>query len=152
MTARQHLRGGTVNGGWATGRFRVTFDPTLPTQFAADPVVQGNFRLMAEWGESMMKQKVPVRSGRLYRSLKGSVSLAKGTIAVVLKAGGAGAEHWIFVEYGTGQRGAQSPQPEGPSGYHSGSTPRGYNHGPSAGMAAQPYMRPAMLAIGKRLK
>jgi len=151
MTARQHLRGGTIQGGWSTGRFRVTFNPTLPAQFAADPIVQGNFKIMAEAGESMMKQLVPVDTGALYRSLKGSVSLAKGTIAVVLKAGGPGAEHWMFVEYGTGMRGKASPQPAGPSGYHAGDTPRGYSHGASAGMAAQPYMRPAMAAIGKRL-
>ena len=149
MTSRQHLSGRTIKGGWTGGRFRVTFDPTLPAQFAADPTVQASFASMAEFGEHIMKQLVPIKSGALYRSLKGKVSLAKGTIAVILQAGGAGVEHWIFVEYGTGQRGARSPQPQGPSGYHSGSAPRGYSWGPSAGMAAQPYMRPAMLQVGK---
>ncbi len=46
-----------------------------------------------------------------------------------------GTDHGHFVEYGTGRRGAATPQDE---------IPAGYRHGPTAGMEAQPFARPAL--------
>lgn len=56
---------------------------------------------------------------------------------------GDGAPHWIFIEYGTGQRGAASDQPEP-------GVAEGYQHGTSAGIAAQPFLRPTLWYLRQR--
>lgn len=50
-----------------------------------------------------------------------------------------------FVEYGTGRRGAASQQPE--PGVDS-----AYSHGSKPGMGAQPFMRPAVAEVRKKMR
>jgi len=56
------------------------------------------------------------------------------TIAELEGAVVAGADYSAFQEFGTGRRGAASGV----------ETPDGYNYGPSAGVAAQPFLVPAI--------
>ena len=123
----------------------MVLDPTIPTQFANDPEVYAKFQLISADGLRIMHGSVPVRSGRLKRSLKSRVSRAGGMISVVLEAGGPEAPHWAFVEYGTGMRGAMSNQPVK-------GLPKGYHHGASPGMAAQPYMRSTLAKLRRKLR
>ena len=73
----------------------------------------------------------PVRDGDLVGSINGSVegsgTSKQGYVEV-------GTDHWMFVEYGTGVRGAGSDQPNP-------GLPGGYVHGSVAGQLAQPFMR-----------
>ena len=126
------------------GNFRFALDPTIPTQFASEPEAIAAFKIIAKLGLDTMRQLVPVDEGWLIRSLNARVSRARGTIAAVLEAGGPDAAHWAFVEYGTGARGRASPSLEP-------GLPRGYHHGPKAGMRAQPYMRPTLLVLRRQL-
>lgn len=76
--------------------------------------------------------RAPVDEGDLVGSIH-VVRLGQVTFALV-----AGVRHAPFVEFGTGQRGrATDPGPR----------PRGYTHGPSQGMDAQPYMRPSVKEV-----
>jgi HK97 gp10 family phage protein len=73
------------------------------------------------------------QTGRLKASIKHE-RLAIKTHAVV-----ANTHYASFVEFGTGQRGSASPQPDG--------LPPDYVHGSVPGMAAQPYLRPALIEV-----
>jgi len=109
-----------------------------------------NNEMRATWAligrelEASAKARVPFDTGRLHGSLKGRLiwpprkgpGPASGAIL------SSDVHYAAFVEYGTGRRGAASPQPEGLAA--------GYVHGPSPGMYAQPYFRPAMLDVLRR--
>ena len=146
MTLPQGRAGRNITTGRISrsGAFRFALDPTIPSQFASEPEAIAAFVLIADFGLQLMKRFVPVDEGWLKASLNSRVSRARGTIAVVLEAGGPDAAHWAFVEYGTGERGRRSAQLDP-------GLPRGYHHGPRSGMRAQPYMRPVLPALRRKL-
>lgn len=88
--------------------------------------------------ERRAKLKAPVDHGRL----RASISAFK--TAPLEHGVKVGVEYGAFVEFGTGQRGAASAQPGGIAD--------DYAHGPSKGMRAQPYLRPALLEVRRELQ
>ncbi len=101
-------------------------------RFVVAKVTEALKQGITAWAERVLgtaQSLVPVDTGELKASGHVVVNETGSTVAaaVVFDAG-----HSVFVEYGTGQRGAASP----------GAGPGPYN--PSwPGMAAQPYLRPA---------
>lgn len=77
--------------------------------------------------EREAKRLAPVDTGRLRASIHKEL---RGLTAEVI----ASTDYAAFQEFGTGRRGAQSGV----------ETPSGYDYGPSRGVSAQPYMRPAL--------
>lgn len=88
------------------------------------------------------KALVPVDTGDLKASLRSDVAV--GTKGNPIATVTASAAHAGFVEYGTGRRG-KATQNVGAVGRLE--KPPSYVHGPSAGMFAQPYLRPALWHI-----
>lgn len=76
----------------------------------------------------------PVRDGIMIGTIAGRVEGSGAERHGIVEVG---SDHWIFVEYGTGMRGAGSAQPAP-------GLPGGYKHGSVAGQAAQPFMRPTL--------
>lgn len=85
----------------------------------------------------------PERTGLMKSTIRDGGIEIDGDIATASIVVGEGAPYWVFVEYGTGGRGAASEQPEP-------GLPQGYQHGGSAGMAAQPFMRPTLWFLRQR--
>lgn len=83
------------------------------------------------------KRKAPVDEGRLRSAIR-IEHVGDAAYEVV-----AGVDYAEFQEMGTGVAGAASPQPGG--------IPEGYEHGPSAGMKAQSYLRPAVIEVDELL-
>lgn len=73
----------------------------------------------------------PTRDGDLVASIRGFIQGSSSGKEGVIEVG---TDHWMYVEYGTGIRGAASHQPAP-------GTAAGWVHGPSAGQTAQPFMR-----------
>ena len=94
------------------------------------------WRIIAEEMEAVAKRFAAVDSGEMVSKIKG-ITRRDGTagdgtpVAEVIAA----ADHSKFVEYGTGRRGQATTGPD---------VPPGYKHGPSKGMEAQPFLRPAL--------
>ncbi len=100
-------------------------------------------------GEEAAIRRVPVQTGNLQGTIEGKVMRSGASIRGVLRVGGpAGktAPYWAFVEYGTGIRGAAS----GTFTQSDDTTIRaqGFQHDYQGtnwkGMAARPFMRPAL--------
>lgn len=85
--------------------------------------------------ESAAKKKTPVDTGRLRSSITGSVD-ADGLGGEVATTN---VKYAAFVEYGTGRRGATAS-----AFIDEEDEPVTWEYGPSAGMPAQPYLRPAL--------
>lgn len=100
---------------------------------------------VTEEGAEYAQNIVPVgETGDLRASIHAEKpSIEDGELVGRIKVG-EGAPYWAYVEYGTGSAGAGSEQP--PPGLAD-----GYSHGPSAGMAAQPYMRPTLWWLRQRI-
>ncbi len=100
-------------------------------------------------GEQAAVRRVPVQTGNLQGTIQGFVQREGGSILGILRVGGpAGktAPYWAFVEYGTGIRGGASA-----NFTQSDDTQiraQGFQHDFQGagwkGMAARPYMRPAL--------
>lgn len=89
--------------------------------------------------EATAKKLVPVDTGALKASIKAHAQRrGRGTVEARVVASMPYAD---FVEYGTGRAGAGTVD-AGPGGQLD--PPGSYRHGPSAGMVAQPYLRPAV--------
>jgi hypothetical protein len=112
--------------------------------------LRGTFKLMAVEMEQIATVLAPERTGRLKRSIRARVRQPAGTIYIELIAT---APYAQFVEYGTGGRGRQTQNLAiGASQSQLRSFGRfgGYRHGPTKGMVAQPFLRPAAISIMTR--
>jgi HK97 gp10 family phage protein len=90
-------------------------------------------------------RRVPSRTGRLLGTIKSRLTNeVNGILSIKLTAGGSVAPYWAFVEYGTGRRGQASRRGEV-------GTPTGWRYGTIAGQRAQPYLRPALLLVKRRI-
>ena len=134
----------------ATGRISVKgqfrYNTKFPREWANDRVVRQRFEELRAIAQAGAERRVPVRTGNLRSSIKSRlVRQRDGTLRIELTAGGRGAYYWAFVEYGTGRRGSVSRQFEP-------GLPPGYVHGARAGQKAQPYLRPALLDVKRRIQ
>ena len=124
------------------GLARVTMLPGWEEKM--NQAMYGTWKLISEELESIALRLVARDTEELADSIEGKVIRRPGHIngktvwAAELRAKAA---HALFVEYGTGRRGAATtgrPKPED------------YRHGGQAGMEAQPYMRPALNDVLRR--
>lgn len=100
---------------------------------------------IADEGAEYAQNLAPIgETGNLRDSIISKGATLEGDVAVGLIEVGDGASYWAFVEYGTGQRGSASEQPDP-------GVAEGYSHGPSTGMEAQPYMRPTLWYLRQRI-
>lgn len=133
------------NGGpvRTTGTF--IFNTRFFQEWSRDPAVVARMFELKNLGVAEAKRRVPVVTGNLRDSIGGTVRPGnQGILTIEITAGGPQAPYWAFVEYGTGSRGAQSRQVE------PGRAP-GYKYGAFPGQPAEPYLRPAMLTIRRRI-
>lgn len=89
-----------------------------------------------------MRSLVPVDTGEL-REKMWARARKLGKRVASLEAGST-ADHFLFVEYGTGRRGKATRDVRGAGAFPE---PAGYVHGPSRGNVAQPFARPAVLNV-----
>ena len=102
-----------------------------PNPQALESVRSGIIAGIAEVTQSVEAQArayAPVRTGYLVSTIESTPPEDNGSSVTATVA--AGADYAVFVEYGTGVRGAASGGGEG--------------YGSQPGMTAQPYMRPAI--------
>jgi len=111
-----------------------TFTPASGLQDRLMAALQSGVVAGAKLIQAEAQRIVPVRTGDLRESIEVGDVQSNGPLAVVEVS--AGTDHAFFVEYGTGQRGAASAGAG--SGPYSESWP---------GMAARPYMRPALVTV-----
>lgn len=141
-TSRVDKRG-RVTPGRAGATF--TFDTQFYNNWSKDPKVLARFEELRSIMEAEALTRVPYRTGSLARSIRSRVVRNnREHIRVELSAGGRTAPYWAFVEYGTGRRGAGSRQPEP-------GLPPGYRHSGVGGQKAQPYLRPSILAVKRKV-
>lgn len=135
----------------ARGRINVRgafhYNTQFPLDWSRDSEVRLRFNELKEIALEEARRRVPVATGTLRSSIQGKVTSKRtGIIEIELTVGGRGeAPYWAFVEYGTGRRGARSRQVEP-------GTPDGWVYGQINGQTAQPFMRPAMLVVKRRLQ
>lgn len=140
--------GGTVKHGrvFGGGNF------TLIIKFDTIALAEAGRELMENViniGEEAALRRVPVQTGNLQGTIQGRVARQGTSIKGIIRVGGpAGktAPYWAFVEYGTGIRGGASAnftQSDDTNirsqGFKHDAQGRGWK-----GMAARPYMRPAL--------
>lgn len=124
----------------------IEINDDLERQIMEGPAYVAAMSKMVSEGAEYARNLAAVDTGNMRDSIKegdisqdpSNPSLVVGTIEV-----GDGAPYWVFVEYGTGQLGASSAQPDP-------GVAEGYNHGPSTGMPAQPFMRPTLWWLRQR--
>lgn len=97
------------------------------------------------------KNNCPVDTGQLRDSIEpyGDAHKAKEQNGTVAGAAGTNVEHGPYIEFGTGQRGAESPSPpkyDGDLSYTEAKVGKDGEGHPYMGMPAQPYLWPAYLA------
>lgn len=133
----------TIHAGRA-GKFTVQLNPRLRQEFNDDPDVRQNLREIANLAVQYAYNLAAKATGKMASTIKFyGFEVRDGELHAIIEVGD-GAEYWVFVEYGTGIRGASSRQPEP-------GTPPGYAHGSSPGMSAMPFMRPTLLYLGSRI-
>lgn len=124
------------------GRFRFAIDLAQVEEKIVRPIAEQ----VAEVGKERAQQLAPVRTGVLRSSIESQVRKRNGRLeARVLVNVNGTAPYWAFVEYGTGLRGAASPQvpPLGtPAGWRYDYRDQGW-----VGQQAQPFLRPALLTM-----
>ena len=122
------------------------FNTKFFDEWGRDPQVNARFEELRSIMEAEAQTRVPVASGALLRSIRSRIvrSAGRDVLRIELSAGGRQAPHWAFVEYGTGQRGRKSRQPQP-------GLPAGYRHGAFPGQRAQPYLRPSILAVRRKV-
>lgn len=128
------------------GKAKFTFNNKFFDEWGRDPQVVARFEELRSIMEAEAQTRVPVDSGGLLRSIRSRVvrSAGRDQLRVELTAGGPGIGYWLFVEYGTGQRGRSSRQPEP-------GVPAGFKHGLIPGQRAQPFLRPSILAVKRKV-
>lgn len=129
------------------GKGTFIFNTEFYDQWGRDPRVLARFEELRSIMEGEAQYRVPIGdSGNLLRSIRSRVVRSHGReqLRVELSAGGATAPYWAFVEYGTGRRGAKSRQPDP-------GVAASYRHGGIQGQRAQPYLRPAILAVKRKV-
>lgn len=126
------------------GSFR--YNTRFPKEWSRDPRVRARFQELLGIVLNEARKRAPVVTGALRDSIEGKVTVGRnGIIKIEVTVGGRGiAPYWAFVEYGTGRRGAASRRIEP-------GNPVGWRYGRIAGQTAQPFMRPAMLVLKRRL-
>lgn len=112
-----------------------TFTPKLsPSSFVSgviSPAVRASCQAAAQLIQQAAQAKCPRRTGRLADSI--AVEVIDGDVQMSATVGPRGVDYDFYVEFGTGRRGAGS----------AGAGPYPYKES-WPGMAAQPYMRPAI--------
>jgi len=120
-----------MSGGLVEGT--LFMNPDLEKDINTSPEMLRELTTLTDKAAQYAFNLAPWRSGTMRNSIQPEVGLFNNSYVGLVKVG-SGASYWVFVEYGTGQRGAGSDQPEP-------GTPQGYAHGGRAGQAAQPFMR-----------
>lgn len=111
---------------------------TLPVKIEKN-IMRSALRAGANEIRKEARERVPVDSGQLYRSIKVSTGSKRGRITAKLKAGGRLAPHAHLVEYGT--RPHKIVARNGSGLTVGGSVVREVDH---PGARPQPFMRPAL--------
>lgn len=126
-----------------TGKFK--YNTRFTDGWSRDPQVISRFEQLRLLMQKEAERRVPTGTGRLLGTIKSSLTKeVNGILSIKLTAGGSVAPYWAFVEYGTGRRGASSRRGEV-------GTPTGWRYGTIAGQRAQPYLRPALLLVKRRI-
>ena len=127
--------GGRVRGGRAgeRGFFRLNEDYK---QVVLD-MTRPHLEEIAEVGKNLAYASAAKDTGEMADSIQsGTRKLGDRIEAFVV----VGSDHWQFVEYGTGQRGALTNDATGIQS-------QGYSHGESIGQPSRPFMRPALMEM-----
>ena len=124
----------------------LVINDNIQEQFNNDSEAKAAIKKITDEGAKYAQNLAPVGdTGNLRDSIVslGAVVEEEGLVGVI-EVGGTIAPYWAFVEYGTGLAGAGSDQPEP-------GVADDYSPGPSAGMAAQPFMRPTIWYLKQRI-
>lgn len=125
--------------------FDLELNANLERELADDEEVRQNLKELAEIGVQYAQNLAARDTGKMADSIKFTgfeYDQDYGLVGVIEV--GEDADYWVFIEYGTGARGAGSPQPEP-------GLPEGYEHGPGSGVTARPFMRPMILHLKGRI-
>lgn len=113
-------------------------------EFNNDQEVRAELERLAQLAVEYAQNLSAVESGAMRDSVRFvGFQEVEGQLAAVIEVGD-GAEYWVYVEYGTGVRGAASEQPDP-------GLPVGYAHGSVAGVPARPFMRPTINYLRNRV-
>jgi len=125
------------------GSILLQINQRLEREIEEDIAFKQGILNIVEDGVEYAKNLAAVRTGAMRDSItNGGLQYIDGQLMGIIEVGD-GAEYWVFVEYGTGQAGAGSEQPEP-------GVAEGYVHGSSRGMPAQPFMRPTLWYLRQR--
>ena len=137
----------------------------MTLSFNRKTVKPGQVQFAANWEQVLLRQMepefgraaktmqaeaerlVPVDTGDLKASIDTRVTISGLDLVAMVFAREPYAD---FVEYGTGTRGARTSQKGVGRGREALKPPPTYQHGPSKGMRAQPFLRPAMVAAMRK--